>query len=954
MLWGAILLFSLGWIQSRGQQALQGNVHAASRATGSIAGVVTDPTGAVVEGATVMLISSDHSDGAVIRTTTGEIGRYRLPAATGTYTVVAEAAGFARFESQPVRIEMRQNVGDDPTALVRVLDIGLKIATRVERIDVPDESTGIGDGNGDTLVLSRRDVEQMPLDPKALLQELQGLAGSPTAQLYVSGFSGGKLPARGSIGQVRIKQNPYSAENDTDPGTGVIQVTTRVGSEQLHGELYLFGDDSALNAGNPFAPGQPGYYADGSGGSVTGSLNRKAGYFAGWDQLKLAMNSAIDAETLDANFNPTQTSYAVPTPLSNVSASSRIDLRPAENSTLMLRYAFDHSVQINGGVGQLALASQGYSSNKDVQTLQVANTQTIGAKIMDETRFQLIRTRSRQTPVSSRPAIVVEGAFLDGGNELGAFSDHLDRYELQNYVSLAHGRHYVNFGGRVRVVRDANSSLADFAGEFIFSSLSAYQATARGVAARDSFVDIQNAGGGASEFRLNAGSPDAKALLVDAGLFVQEDWKLRPNLTLSYGLRFETQNYIADHADWAPRIGVSWAFGKPAKGGAKAAPNYMLHAGAGVFYKRFTADSALQVERQNGVTQEEYLVASPQFCPEVTSPAASGCPGIPILARLAAQSGTAAIYRVSRSFHAPYYVSETVGLDRRLGHFGTAGVSYLNNRGVHTQVMENVNAPLPGTYDLANSTSGVRPYGISQNMYEFASEGVYRSSRLTTNLTLRTSRLTVYGYYTLRFDKSDAESSSFPSNQYNLGVDYGRSLGDVRHTLTAGEHWTLPFGMETSGYVQAMSGAPFNIVTGQDGNGDTQFNDRPAFATDRTRTSVVTTRWGVFDASPIAGQTIIPRNYVQGPGMFVVNLALGKSWGLGREVKSAGGARGGAQPSRYTMELWAESQNLLNHANLTPPVGTLSSPLFGQSIGVTGGSSLSADRVVDLQLSLRF
>jgi Carboxypeptidase regulatory-like domain len=948
----AILLAWLGCAPIPAQQQMQSGQRAGRQAA-TITGVVTDPSGAVVPGASVMLMRGDGSATVMSLTQSGEMGRYRLWAGVGTYTVAAEGPGFARFESEPIRIDSAAGESENSAAHTRTLDIELKIAIRVDKIEVPDESADNGGANGNTLVLSRRDVEQMPLDSQALLDELQGLAGGPNAQLYVGGFSGGKLPSRDSIGLIRIKQNPYSAENDTDPGTGIIQVTTRVGTDQLHGELYLFGDDSALNARNPFAPGQPGYYADGSGGSLTGSLNRKASYFAGWDQLKLAMNSAIDAETLDANFNPTQVSYAVQTPMSTLSASSRLDLHPAENSTMMVRYAFDRSTQANGGVGQLALASQGFSNSALTQTLQVGNTQLFGAKIVNETRFQLIRTRARQTPVSTDPAIVVEGAFLDGGNDLGTFSDHLDRYELQNYVSLAKGRHYLNFGCRLRAVRDANSSRANFGGEFIFSSLSAYQATKQGMAAKKSITDIRAAGGGASEFSVNAGSPDAMALVVDAGLFVQDDWKVRPSLTLSYGLRFETQNQIADHADWAPRVGFAWTFGKPAKGGARAAPNYMLHGGAGIFYRRFAADSALQVARQNGVTQQEYMVTSPQFCPGVATSMAAGCPGTPDLAQ-AAQSGSAAIYRVSGSFHAPYYFGETLGLDRRLGHFGTASVSYLNTRGVHTQVTENVNAPLPGTYDLSNSASGIRPYGSNQNIFEYASEGVSQSSRLTTNLTLRTARITVYGYYTLRFNRSDAESGSSPSNQYNLGVDYGRSLDDVRHTLTAGEHATLPFGIETSGYVQAMSGSPFNIVVGQDLNGDTQFNDRPAFAIDRIRTSVVTTAWGVFDTRPIAGQTIIPRNYGQGPGMFVVNLALGRSWSVGPQIETADGTANVPQSHKYTVELWAESQNLLNHANLTPPVGTLSSPLFGRSIGVTGGSSLSPDRVVDLQLSLRF
>jgi len=365
----AVLVISLGWANgtSLGQKVPEKEV-------GSITGVVMDPSGAVVPGASVMLLSTQMPASVLSTTASGEMGRYRLRATAGMYNVVVEAAGFARFESGPFRVGETSGLGETFGA-ERTLDIALKLETRVEKIEVPDELGGNSNADGGTQVLASHAIEQMPRDPTALLDELRGLAGGPNAELYVSGFSGGKLPPRGNIGEIRIKRNAYSAENDTDPGNGVIQISTKPGTDQLHGEFYLYGNDSALNAGNPFAPDQPGYYADGSGGSMSGPISPKASYFAGWDQMQLEMNSAIDAQTLDANDEPTQVCYAVRSPRSSVNASTRADLRSGTNGTMIVRYAVDREAQGNGGIGQLALASQGFSNDTVTQTLQIANTQ---------------------------------------------------------------------------------------------------------------------------------------------------------------------------------------------------------------------------------------------------------------------------------------------------------------------------------------------------------------------------------------------------------------------------------------------------------------------------------------------------------------------------------------------------------------------------------------------------
>ena len=298
-------------------------------------------------------------------------------------------------------------------------------------------------------------------------------------------------------------------------------------------------------------------------------------------------------------------------------------------------YSWFQNLQTNAGIGNLSLAEQSFDSESTNQTLQVSNSQIVNAKIVNDTRFQYIRTRTHQTPGSTAPAVSVQGAFNGGGANSGASRDNQDQYELQNYVAAALGKHYFNFGGRLRVGRDANRSQANYNGAFIFSYLTvpsqcplplnqatcsiplnqinSYQVTecgnlpanATGPAAVTCAqqgmqtgltpAQIRAAGGGASQYSVTTGTPNVVVALADLGLFFQDDWKARPNLTLSAGLRFEMQDHIADHGDWAPRMGFAWnpfmVKGKPAK--------YTVRGGAGIFYRRFTSSSVLQTERQN-------------------------------------------------------------------------------------------------------------------------------------------------------------------------------------------------------------------------------------------------------------------------------------------------------------------------------------------------------------------
>jgi hypothetical protein len=968
----------------------------AQTATAILRGQVTDPSGASIAGAKVVVATAA---GKAAETTTDRDGNYEVKdLAPRTYTVRVTVKGFIPYENPGVQIAAGQE---------QRLDVALQIFVKEEKVEVNEDAARVDvnpESNASTIVLSGKDLEALSDDPDELQQDLQALAG-PSAgpnggQIYIDGFTGGQLPPKASIREIRINQNPFSAEYDK-LGYGRIEIFTKPGTDNWHGQVFASGNSSAFNTQNPFAVSEPAYHSTQFSANIGGPLSKKASMFFNFERRDIDEVAVANGTALDANFNPVPFSEAVPNPRTRMNFSPRLDYQVGPNNTLTARYQYWRNTETNDGIQSFSQVSQGINTISSEQTFQITDTQIYGAKVVNETRFQFIRSRNQQTPQSLNPTLSVLDSFVNGGNSGGTATDAVNRYELQNYTSWVFAKHTLKFGARLRVGSDSNESTSGFNGVFTFGSriapgciptpstpcpiltpLQAFQITEQGLAGGQTLAQIVNAGGGPTQFSIVAGSPAASVTLVDAGLYIQDDWKIRPNLTFSYGLRFETQNNIDDHADVAPRFGLAWGIGA----GKNKQTKTVLRAGWGMFYDRFTQDLVLQASRLNGFTQQQFLLTPPTLNPLPTLQALMGLFVNPPPAGqpLTGVPSTATIYQIDPNLHAPYIMQTAISLERQLTKISTLTISYLNSRGVHQLLSRNINAPLP---------SGLVPNPSVGNIYQYESAGIFKQNQLIASGNVRAGqKLTLFAWYTLNYVNSDTSGpNSFPMNQYDLEADYGRAAYAVRQRVFFGGSVGLPHGFRLSPFMVAQSGQPFNITLGQQFNGDSIFNERPTFATLQTDpTKIKVTPFGTFDLAPVPGETLIPVNLGTSSPRFTLNVRLAKTFGFGKKPETApadnagasggrgggggprgggGGQRGGGgggpmggifggSPSnaRYNLTFSVSARNLFNIVNDGNFVGNLNSPQFGQANGLAGGpySSSAANRKIDLQLQFTF
>ncbi|WP_213806472.1 carboxypeptidase regulatory-like domain-containing protein [Granulicella sp. dw_53] len=975
----------------------------AQQAGATVRGLVNDPDGLVIPGATVTLTPVS---GSPLLATSGQDGTYVIRGVpAGTYSMTVTMNGFASFLRQGIRITANQAL---------TVDVKLAIQTEQQEVQVTAQTAQVSvdaDSNASSTVIKGKDLDALSDDPDELSSELTALAGPAAGpnggQIYVDGFTGGQLPPKSSIREIRINQNPFSAQYDK-LGYGRVEVFTKPGTDKFHGNISVQGGDKSFNTSNPFlgsANSQPPYHTIFILGSITGPVTHKSSFTVGGSHRTIQDNSIVNpsgyyATSADSTVpcapglaNSAGCSYftsfpsvarAVAHPQTRSDITPRFDLALGEKNTLTVRYQYNVTGAQNAGIGNTNLPTVGYNTESTEHTVQISDTQIVNAHVINETRFEYQRDFSTQDPLSTAPTLSVQGIFTAGGSSLGTVRSTSTHIEVQNYTSISLEKNFLRLGGRLRTTNESLTSTAGQNGTFTYSYLldpctdTSSNVTRPSNCAAGVTTPCANANASISSYQCgnpgqysitNINIPSVNGRLTDVGLYAEDDWKPKANLTISFGLRYEAQNVINSAHDLAPR--VSFAYGVP-RGKGKTSTT-VIRGGYGLFYDRFTLADTLTTLQLNGSNQTKATFINPGAACTPTSPAGCGT----------AAASRATIYSLGNSQFGPslrssYTMQSAIGVDQQIGRAATVSVNYLNARGVHQYMSRNFFNP--------NNTS--TPYD-----YEFQSGGVYRQQQLLVNTNARFRKVTLFGFYALSFANANTSGSGFfPTSNTNTAVDYGRAAFAKRNMGVVGGNVTLPLRITASPFMIAQSGTPYNATTGLDPLGTSIYNARPFFANGSSGNCFHASD---FSSVQTGNLTPVPINYCTGPANVTFNLRVGRVFGFGPKTGAAasgdgggmggpggpggpgGGGRGGGGGGRggggggggrggpgggvstgrkYNFTIGAQAFNLFNMIPYGTPTSTLSSPRFGQFTTLATGpfSSATAVRRITLQAAFNF
>jgi hypothetical protein len=878
--------------------SISGNLHAQTCADAkALTGTVLDPSGAAVVGAQVHLQSAPPEE-----TTTGPHGAFALHCVGSDYQITVHANGFA--ESQ-VTGHGFANI----TVHLRIADVH----TVVEVGDNNGVSVDADHGAG-THTLTAQDLQGMADDPDDFKRQLQVLAassgGAPgQAIITVDGFQNSSaLPPKSSIASIRVNPDMFSSEYDTPPYRGGrVEIFTKPGRDSLHGALFFTDSDSSVNATDPFAlsstPASKRRYGFEIGGPIR---KQKSDFFLALEKRDINEFNIVNAVVLNSQNEETPLSESVPAPQRLWIGSVRTDWQLSARNMLATTYSANVNDSGNVGSGGLVLAEAGYSSTVSEQNLRLTDIFTLSPRLLHETHIGFTWKSTDDIPLSSVASLQVAGAFVGGGATAGRLQDRERDLEVDDDVLWSHSKHSVKIGVASLGILVHDYDPDTFNGAFVFggglapalnsgsepiaiSGLEQYRRTLLGLP-----------GGIPTTYDVTQGTPLVPFAQWRVAVFAQDQWTVKPSLSVSLGLRYALQTSSASYGNLVPRVGIAWSPDRKQR--------WTIHARGGLFSSAITPDITTEAYRLNGQRQNQTLLYSPSFTQ----------PLVPTPSTIAVATTRQFAANVGQTWS----FQSQLGVEHELPQHWHAQANLFDAQAWDTLRSRNINAPLVDNSTL-NPLLAPRPIAPGKNLFQFEQSGHLHGQVVFLGVDQHSyKRFGIFVGYLYFNLKTDADAATqFPQSSYSDRGETARASWESTHRLFAIGQLNLPAKLSLTTQFDASSGTPYNVQTGTDNNGDGVFNDRPSIAS-QEGTGVFQTPFGLLSTTSINGT--LGRNAGTMPALVHLDTNLSRTFELH--------THGLASDRHQSVTLNARSANLLNHTNVASVGNVVGSPTFAQPL----------------------
>lgn len=724
----------------------------------------------------------------------------QLATADGTpkQTIVSDSAGAFHFDHiSSGDYDLRVEFPGFTTSVTRVrvgsrapnpLTVVMRIEGLAQEVSVSgggNQTSARGDANLDAVTVDEKALDDLPVLDNDVVGALSRFLDSSSigtngATIVVDGVEVNALAVSASaVQQIKINQDPYAAEY-MRPGRGRIEIVTKPGGRDYSGTFNIRFRDSMFYARNAFAATK----APEQRRIFEGSLGGPVGGMAKTNFLISASHDAEDNQSIvfaDTLAGPVQAN--VSTPFANSLASGTINRQQGETHTISLRFSHQQRSAHNQGVGGVNLPEVARDTSEREDDLTYSQQTVLSPALLHEFRLMVGVEREPFVSLTAQPKIVVNDAFVGGGAQGDTLrTEH--HFTLVDALSWSPKRHVVKVGVNIPDWSwrgyDDNSNVG---GTFFFSSLADYAA------------------GRPYSFTQQRGDGHVLFLEKVVGLFAQDEIRLRTNLSVDVGVRYDWQDYFHDNDNVAPRFSFAYAPGVQGR--------TVVRGGAGIFYDRTGPGPIQDLLRYDGYHLERFVITEPGY----PNPLAPG---------LALSAEPSSVVQLAPDVTIPFTLQYSAGIERQLASKTTLAATFIGSRGHDMFRSRDINAPAPPLF-LA------RPDPTRGVVREIESAGRMRTASLQLTLRGVSKRFNGTAQYSYARASNDTGGIGWmPPNSYDLSQEYGAADFDRRHTIELFGSWTAGSWFTLGASLEAFTGRPYSLTLGTDAFNTGSANARPA------------------------------------------------------------------------------------------------------------------------------